>query len=645
MKKRLLFVSVLALLATKGRSADRRSADSPRHPRLPGGMHLFFHALSAGCSWLLSVRVLPVRPKTRRLVCVHRDRKVRTTGGERQHPSLGSLNGLHPAGGCSGSLSARQYAIRKYLDNEEIYKFAIYPFYGYPGWTTDVIRQYGSRPATALSDDELYGTARAYGQAASDLLWKHGEFSPDVPLYKSKPARAMKRFVRYARRDIECLHELYLRNPGFRTMVGRMDLKYANEIMAKWYEMSLFGPPQKAGRFLRPYLREDTLYDSFWTSFASAMLEIPEPGAILFTNGDNDTYPLLYLHEVKHIRPDIRIVNLSLLNDPVYYQDLTRGRPGGDSLWSDISPEVYEAAARSGIYIGPGNSLVTRPLQDWNRQAVEQVKSQTPLMISRGIYRYHYTRPDGRDDHLDITTNLPNVIFPARFILPSLILSQFPSHPVYFSKGCIQMIYGLIAGENLAGEVLVYRLAGEEETKDPRFLRTEGMMADTTFIRHFIDHSGVALPENNFPARQRTFSWITNDAALLIRSRSESGDDRATKDMVREYFSMYPPAKCGVSPGLCDMLNLYFGMAGKTEQNTVDNMTERVENAFRQAAAAVEIKDDDITDTFNLEYLSFCISLLTDTHRQGPPAFYRELEKIQQELRNKMAGGAVITVQ
>ncbi len=207
---------------------------------------------------------------------------------------------------------------------------------------------------------------------------------------------------------------------------------------------------------------------------ATNYLQNLDKNAILFTEGDNDTYPLWFAQEIKNVRPDVRIINLSLLGIQWYIDQLFNATNEAGPVPMVWNKEAYRGDKLNYVQYqaAPGFDQAAY----YNLQQVIQliVQNQNPNGNSALPFK-NLTIPvnkdnvaksgilEGRDSLLanmaeTIAFTYPrDVAYKNDLALLNILAANDWKRPIYFANSIDQNHYeGL--GEYLELEGLVYKL-------------------------------------------------------------------------------------------------------------------------------------------------------------------------------------------
>lgn len=236
-----------------------------------------------------------------------------------------------------------------FLQSWDAVNFEISPYYGYNDWDKDVIELL--KDAAPLSDTLLYALGRAYSSYAGNLLHNNSGFAGSDQFVLAETRNCMSEqqlatYRKYRHLAIARFKELAQRNPAFETIVGNIGIKAANEHMTAYLDLYQYQNADEAKKELA-----DGIYNDFTLASArNYLLSCPE-NALLFTNGDNDTYPLIYLQQNKGFRKDVKIINLSLLQTSRYIRAMTEKDPDNGALPLSFTADQLSGNKRDVIII------------------------------------------------------------------------------------------------------------------------------------------------------------------------------------------------------------------------------------------------------------------------------------------------------
>jgi hypothetical protein len=187
---------------------------------------------------------------------------------------------------------------------------------------------------------------------------------------------------------------------------------------------------------------------------ARAYLDSCDPNAILFTIGDNDTFPLWYLQDVEGYRTDVRVVCTSLLPLDWYIDQMRAKAYDSEPLPITFTHDQYVGNKRDAIFIQKMvdetidiNSLLNFIKSDDDRTKIK-TEAGTTLYIaptnkirvpvdSVNIAKNNIVSPHLRKDvlpYLDIEIT-DQAIYKHRLMMLDIIANNKWERPIYFSGG------------------------------------------------------------------------------------------------------------------------------------------------------------------------------------------------------------------
>ncbi|MDR2915507.1 MAG: DUF2723 domain-containing protein [Tannerella sp.] len=316
--------------------------------------------------------------------------------------------------------------------------------------------------------------------------------------------------------------------------------------------------------------------------FGRNYLESCEPDAIIFTHGDNDTFPLWYVQEVEGVRTDVRVCNTSYLQTDWYINQMKRQAYNSNPLPISWEYKDYVQGKRDMIYlfsqtdqpISLGAALNFAKSDDPKHQMAYgsnmlDYLPSTNLVLkidSANIVKKHTVNPEYEPyivDQIDINLGDRNAISKVDAITLDILNTNNWERPIYYAITVPGNIYSYVGDymqkTGLASQIVPLKTKGTNLEINTKKMYDNVM---NKFKWGGVDKPGTYLEETTMRMCKSQRSVIFADLANALMNEGKRDSAIQVLDKCVEVF---PEENVPYDFSAYSIATLYFAL-GETEK-------------------------------------------------------------------------------